>query len=111
MEAGDIRRWRPNDHHDLVVVSEVLYYLDTDDLATVTAWSRAMREGGATLVAVDFRHPVPEHAQSGDTVHARLRDELGAPMATYLDDDVVIDVFAAPGEQSVAVTEGLAPAP
>lgn len=111
VEVGDIRRWRPSDHHDLLVVSEVLYYLDTDDLARVSEWSRAMRDGGATVVAVDFRHPVPEHVHSGDAVHKRLREVLGSPMATYLDDDVLIDVFAAPGEQSVAVTEGLAPAP
>lgn len=111
VEVGDIRRWRPSDHHDLVVVSEVLYYLDEDDLATVTAWTRAMRDGGAGIVAVHFRHPVPEHVQSGDAVHEGLRGALQAPMATYTDDDVVIDVFAAPGEQSVAVTEGLAPAP
>ncbi len=111
MEVGDIRRWRPTDHHDLVVVSEVLYYLDPDDLATVTAWSRAMRDAGATVAAVHFRHPVPEHVQSGDDVHERLREELGSPMATYVDADMVIEVFAAPGEQSVAVTEGLAPTP
>ncbi|MEH3156662.1 MAG: class I SAM-dependent methyltransferase, partial [Gordonia paraffinivorans] len=40
VEVGDIRRWRSTEPHDLVVVSEVLYYLDDDDLASVTGWSR-----------------------------------------------------------------------
>ncbi|WP_299569608.1 class I SAM-dependent methyltransferase [uncultured Williamsia sp.] len=111
VEVGDIRRWRPREHHDLVVVSEVLYYLDAEDLATVTAWCRGLRDAGATVAAVHFRHPVPEHELSGDAVHAALREALGSPMAGYLDDDVVIDVFGGPGEQSVAVADGLAPPP
>lgn len=111
VEVGDIRRWRPTEAHDLLVLSEVLYYLDDRDLASVTSWSRTMRDAGATVVAVDFRHPVPEHVRSGDEVHTALHEALDASMATYRDDDMVIEVFAAPGEQSVAVTEGLAPPP
>jgi trans-aconitate methyltransferase len=109
VEVGDIVRWRPTEHHDLVVISEVLYYLDATGLAEVLAWTRSMRDAGATVVAVHFRHPVPEHARTGDDVHDALARALGEPMARYRDDDMVAEVFGAPGEHSVAVTEGLAP--
>ncbi|MGZ8177736.1 SAM-dependent methyltransferase [Williamsia sp. SKLECPSW1] len=111
VEVGDIRRWRSTASHDLVVVSEVLYYLDRDDLAQVTSWVRELRDAGATIVAVHFRHPVPEHVLSGDEVHESLRSVLGGPMAAYGDPDVLVDVFAAPDELSVAVEDGLAPRP
>ncbi|GAA2060079.1 SAM-dependent methyltransferase [Williamsia deligens] len=109
LEVGDIVTWRPSRHHDLVVVSEVLYYLADEDLDSVMTWLADCSRAGATLVAVHFRHPVPEHVRSGDDVHEHLRRHLGAPMARYRDDDVVLDVFPAPGERSVAVSDGLAP--
>lgn len=62
----------PEGHFDLVVVSEVLYYLDDVDLAlAVTRATGAVTPGGS-LVAVHWRHPVADYPQHGDAVQAAL---------------------------------------
>ncbi|MGZ4565835.1 MAG: SAM-dependent methyltransferase [Blastococcus sp.] len=81
---------------DLLVLSEVLYYLGPDDLAAVLAQlPRAVRPGG-TLVAVHWRHPVADYPQTGDAVHAALRAALDWPrVAVHEEPDFLLDCWVA----------------
>ncbi len=98
--------------HDLVVLSEVGYYLDENDLADALVEVTTALEPGGTLVAVHWRHHVSDYPQTGDAVHAQLHETRGlAPVASYSDDDLLLDVLeradSAP-VASVAAREGLA---
>lgn len=59
----------PDATFDLVVLSEVLYYLDAAGVSACLDRAAASTVGDAELVAVHFREPVVEHTLSGDAVH------------------------------------------
>ena len=95
---------------DLIVVSEVGYYLDDHDLAS--AMNRAVEhlETGGTLVAAHWRHEVDEYPLSGDRVHEIIAATPGlALLSRYLDEDVSIEVFVVSDGPAVSVasTDGL----
>ena len=105
----DIRTEVPGGPYDLVVLSEVAYYLTRPELlALVDRVEQSLAPGG-TVVACHWRHPVAEYTQTGDEVHRTLDRSLGlARVSTYRDADVALDVWSLdPG--SVAQREGLAP--
>lgn len=63
----------PNGPFDLVVASEILYYLTVDELAaTLDRLSEEMQSAGR-LVAVHWRPDGPERPQATDAIHAALR--------------------------------------
>jgi SAM-dependent methyltransferase len=104
----------PAAEFDLIVLSELLYYLSDEDLArTVGLAVDALAEGG-TLLAVHWRRPVPFHPQTGDGAHAALarRPELTL-LADHREPDFLAQVYlrapagADPAELSVAAAEGL----
>ncbi len=103
-------RW-PTGRFDLIVLSEVLYYLTDADLAAVIGRARASLLPGGNLVAVHWRHPVAEHRRGGDDVHDALRggSDTMELLAAYQDADFRLDVFTRvpPALRSVAQTEGL----
>ncbi len=92
---------------DLIVLSEVLYYLDPAQLDTVIANAAAALTDDGELIAVHWRWPVEEYPQTGDQVHDRLRDSELTHTAGYLDTDFRLDVFTRKDRQSVAQREGL----
>lgn len=112
----ELRRWALGDEwdgrtHDLIVFSEVAYYLDENDLAVALAAATKALEPVGTLVAVHWRHRVSDYPQTGDAVHALLRSAQGlAPLASYADDDFLLDVFERSdvAVASVAARDGLA---
>jgi SAM-dependent methyltransferase len=61
--------------HDLVVASEILYYLDDDALTATLERLGDVLTAGGRLVAVHWRPPGPERPQTAAAVHARLRSE------------------------------------
>jgi SAM-dependent methyltransferase len=61
---------------DLVVCSEILYYLDADAFALALERLRAALGAGATVLAVHWRPPTKTYPLRGDEVHDRLRAEL-----------------------------------
>lgn len=70
---GQIPKDLPPGSFDLVVASEVLYYLDERSLAvTLDAIERRLSRGGR-LFCVHWRTPGPERPVSADRVHALIR--------------------------------------
>ncbi len=95
---------------DLVVLSEVLYYLTETDLTQTLARVRETLEPGGDLVAVHWRHPVAEHRRGGDQVHAIVAATPGlAAVGGYRDEDFRLDVYRRTDTrpESVAHSEGL----
>ncbi|QBS40862.1 SAM-dependent methyltransferase [Nocardia sp. CS682] len=111
--AVEFRRWAlgeqwPNEHFDLIVLSEVCYYLDSTTLRTAFGQAVQHLEPGGTLLCVHWRRKVPEYPLSGDHVHAIARTTQGlTALAGYHDEDMLLDVFTAGDPVSVATTEHL----
>lgn len=98
----------PGTDVDLVVLSEVAYYLAADTLREVLDHECARLPDGATVVAAHWRHPVGDYPLSGDEVHGLIADTEGLTgVARYRDDDVVIDVLVNGQAQSVAARTGV----
>jgi 2-polyprenyl-3-methyl-5-hydroxy-6-metoxy-1,4-benzoquinol methylase len=68
----------PEGRWQLVVCSEVLYYLDAPAFELVLERLRTTLESGATVLAVHWRAPTRTYPLRGDDVHERLVSELGA---------------------------------
>ncbi len=104
---------RPGDF-DLVVLSEMLYYLSDDDLDQTLGLAVAALRPGGTLLAVHWRHPVGHHPQTGGDVHAAIaaRPELTLT-ADHREPDFLAQVYLRvptgtdPASVSVAAAEGL----
>jgi SAM-dependent methyltransferase len=99
---------------DLVVCSEMLYYLGDDDLGRTLDLATAALEPGGTLLAVHWRHPVASYPRTGDEVHEAIaaRPELTLT-ADHREPDFLAQVYLAvpagtePASVSVAAAEGL----
>ena len=65
----------PRRPYDLVVASEILYYLLPSELAATLVVLRRLLIAGGRLVAVHWRPDGPERPFSAEQVHARLRGE------------------------------------
>ncbi|MFB7719852.1 class I SAM-dependent DNA methyltransferase [Nocardia sp. NPDC056100] len=113
--AVDLRRWGlgddwPAEHFDLIVLSEVCYYLEAPALRTVVDELLDHLESDGVVLCVHWRHPVPEYPLTGDEVHAILGGHRGlAAVGSYRDDDFLLEVFtpARSPRHSVAQQEGL----
>ncbi|CAN5125108.1 SAM-dependent methyltransferase [soil metagenome] len=111
----ELRRWAlgdpwPPERFDLIVLSEVGYYLHAPALrSAVDAATEALAPGG-NMLAVHWRHPVSDYPLSGDEVHELVRGTPGlARTAAYVDTDLRLETYARvpPPARSVAETEGL----
>lgn len=99
--------WPPG-LQDLVVLSEVAYYLDTPALQRLAARTRSSLAVDGVVVACHWRHRVPDYPQGGDAVHAGLAAALDLPrLARHVEADFLLEVWAA-DPRSVAQREGLA---
>jgi trans-aconitate methyltransferase len=70
---GSIPEAIPRRDYDLVVASEILYYLDGPRLEETLDVVRDLTRLGARLVAVHWRPSGPERPFDASQVHARLR--------------------------------------
>jgi predicted TPR repeat methyltransferase len=64
---------------ELVVCSEVLYYLDLSGLERALTWLRAQLLAGSTVLVVSWRGPAETEPLAGDDVH----DLLGFALARW----------------------------
>lgn len=94
----------PDQDFDLVVLSELAYYLHADTLRQVLDRECARLADATTVVAAHWRHPVEEYPLTGDEANSVIcaTGDLNQ-VASYRDDDVVIDVLQKGPTQSVAV--------
>ncbi len=91
--AGQLPHDWPDGTFDLVVLSELLYYFDDVDLSQVLARTLASVDRGGHVVAVHYRRPVAAHVRSGDQAHEVVREQLGAPIASHIEEPFVLEVF------------------
>lgn len=98
----------PNRRFDLIVLSEVGYYLDEESLTRLVARCVASMDEDGVLLACHWRHAVADYPLGGDDTHAIIATESGlVRVAEYRDDDFRLELFARSPE-SVAHHEGLA---
>lgn len=57
---------------DLIVISEILYYLSPADIDTVITWIQQNLAIGGTLLCCHWRYPIDGFEMTGETVHQRL---------------------------------------
>jgi SAM-dependent methyltransferase len=91
---GTVPEQWPDGEFDLIMFSELLYYFDAEERARLHRSAvRSLADGGH-LVAVHWRHHVPEHAAEGAQVQQELRElpEL-LPLARHEEEDFLLDVF------------------
>ncbi|MCD5310101.1 class I SAM-dependent DNA methyltransferase [Kineosporia babensis] len=82
---------------DLVVLSEILYYLDDSDRDQTLhkAWDALESQGD--LVVVHWRRSAEDTYLSGDETHRQLRSRTGwQHLITHQDEEFVLDVFRKP---------------
>jgi Nodulation protein S (NodS) len=92
--VGPIPAAVPHLPFDLVVASEILYYLSDEDLAATLSLLQRGMVAGAPLVAVHWRPPGPERARDAAQAHAALsREPWLTPVHSGGTDDYLLDVF------------------
>lgn len=95
----------PAGTYDLVVLSEVGYYLDAVDLERLLDLVERDLAPHGTVVACHWRHPVEDYPLTGDAVHEAL---ARWPRSSRIEEeDFLLDVLAPDGAASVARREGL----
>jgi LmbE family N-acetylglucosaminyl deacetylase len=62
----------PSGPFDLVVFSEVLYYLDTNDLAATLANVERQTQRGTDILAIDWRPQTHDAPRDAESAHAQL---------------------------------------
>jgi SAM-dependent methyltransferase len=95
VEQRQIPQQWPAGRFDLIVFSEILYYLGDGDLEQVLGHAvRTLRPGG-TLLAVHWRHPVTDYPRSGDDVHRALVARSGlARLASHDEEDFLAETYS-----------------
>lgn len=101
----------PEGRFDLIVASEIGYFLGAADLDRLASRALEALEPDGTLLACHWRHPIEGCELSGDAVHALLgRHAQAAGLARLVrheEDDFVLECWS-PDARSVARAEGLA---
>lgn len=98
----------PDSRFDLIVVSELAYYLPPDALRVFIERCAASLADGGTVVACHWRRPIDGCLMSGDDVHAVFRAVGGWPGLVHHEEaDFVLDVWS-DDARSVARREGFA---
>lgn len=107
-----LQAWVPDDwpdaRFDLIVISELAYYLDAAALHRLAARARASLDAGGDLVACHWRHPIAGCRLDGDATHAALSQAIDLPCTwSLVDPDFRLEVWSA-DTRSVARREALA---
>ncbi len=98
----------PSGPFDLLVLSELGYYLTPDVLHDLLERECPRLASGATVVAAHWRHRVDDYLMAGDQVNAIVAGITGMHLiGSYRDTDVAIDVFDTADGRSVAARSGV----
>jgi cyclopropane fatty-acyl-phospholipid synthase-like methyltransferase len=100
----------PDGQFDLVVVSEMAYYLSDADFDDMLAKISNALNAHAEVVFCHWRHQIAGCSANGDSIHEKVRQwSIGAGLTSmlhHLEADFIIDVYA-DDDRSVASREGL----
>jgi LmbE family N-acetylglucosaminyl deacetylase len=89
----------PRGRYDLVVVSEVGYYLAPPEFEQLLERIESSMVPGGTLLLCHWRHPVSGWELDGDAVHVLARNRLRWRTAgLYQERDFVLETLVAPGD-------------
>ena len=85
----------PQGSFDLIVISEIGYYLGTDGLDTLLAQAQRALLPGGVLLGCHWRHPIEGCALTGDQVHARIAALPGLHRLSQLEEaDFVLTLWS-----------------
>jgi SAM-dependent methyltransferase len=104
-----VEQWRlpaqfPAERFELIVLNELCYYLDADDLARLISACRHSLTADGQVVACHWRAAIEGCTLDGDAVHRQLAAELGmTSLVRHQEKDFVLGVW---GCDSVSVAEG-----
>jgi SAM-dependent methyltransferase len=98
----------PDETFDLVVISELAYYLDDAELSTLAEKIRTTLSPDGTLLACHWRRAFAEALHSAEVIHALLDERCGFTRIAHHDEpDLLLDVWSRDA-RSVAQHEGIA---
>lgn len=107
IEQLDVNADYPSGEFDLVVLSEVGYYLSAFDLDRLLNRIDSSLSPEGTLLLCHWRHPSDDFALSGDDVHAAAqRISRWNRTVSHAEKDFLLDVYS-PDPRSVAEQTGL----
>jgi trans-aconitate methyltransferase len=94
VEQLDTPREWPEGRFDLIVLSELAYFLQPPDVAQLARRTGASLAEGGSVVAVHWRGPIDEWAIPAEQAHAMLRDVAGlSSIAQHLEPEFLLEVF------------------
>lgn len=97
----------PAGRFDLIVLSELGYYLDADDLGRLIKLALASLTPDGQLLACHWRPPIEGCPQTAEQVHGLLHERLDMPVvASHHEPDFLLDLWGRDAT-SVASLEGL----
>lgn len=64
---------------DLIVISEILYYLSASDIDIVINWVQKHLASGGTLLCCHWRYAIEGFDMTGEKVHERLQNAFNLP--------------------------------
>ncbi|PZP95205.1 MAG: SAM-dependent methyltransferase [Variovorax paradoxus] len=100
------RDWPCGERFDLVVLSEIGYFLSAAAMQEVAQHCAASLDADGVLVACDWRAPFAQRACPTQEVHALLGATGLAPLVVHTEDDFCLRVWARDA-RSVAQREGI----
>ena len=97
----------PAGQFDLIVFSELCYYLDADDLSALVDRARASLTGNGQVLACHWRPAIEGCPQTAEQVHTLLHQRLDMPnVCSHHEHDFLLDLWSRDGT-SVATLEDL----
>jgi SAM-dependent methyltransferase len=98
----------PSGSFDLIVLSEVGYYLDVPTLGVLIDKAVEALDDDGSIIAVHWRHHVADYPLNGDTVHQAIRAHSRlSVLAHHEEPDFLLDVLVRSPLTSVAEAAGL----
>jgi hypothetical protein len=94
VEQLDTPNQWPEGRFELIVLSELAYFLQPADVVELARRTAASLAEGGTVLAVHWRGPIDEWALPAEQAHAILRDTGGlSSIAQHLEPEFLLEVF------------------
>ena len=86
----------PDEEFDLIVISELGYFLKRASLVELAERARMSLRSGGTVLACHWRKPIASCELTGDAVHEVLHQGLGLHrLGAYIDEDMRLEAWCA----------------